>query len=88
MNLPSIHQTAENASQKGYNKAQPHYPNTFENYNSKLSQILRLKDGSRPSLHSCPVPKNQAGFFLTKGFPLVSRLIASFVGASDIGQDI
>ena len=33
-------------------------------------------------------PRTKQVFFLTKGFPLVSRLIASFVGASDIGQDI
>ena len=27
-------------------------------------------------------------FFLPKGFPLISRVIASYVGASDIGHSI
>lgn len=48
---------------KDITKAQPYYPNTFEQLISKLSQILRLKNGNKPSLHSCPEPKNHAGFF-------------------------
>ncbi len=51
-----------------------------------LSKTLRFTDGTKPSLHYCPMPRNSAVFFLNKGFPLVSHLIASYVGASDIGQ--
>ncbi len=36
-------------------------------------------------LVQCPRISN---FFLKKGFPLISRLIASYVGASDIGHSI
>ncbi len=37
------------------------------------------------TLVQCP---RITSFFLKKGFPLISRLIASYVGASDIGHSI
>ncbi len=53
-----------------------------------LSKTLRFPDGNKPSLHYCPMPRNSAVFFLSKGFLLVSHLIASYMRASDIGHYI
>jgi hypothetical protein len=55
---------------------------------SPHSQILRLIDDNNHSYTDVQCPKTQQVFFLSKGFPLVSCLIASYVGESDIGHDI
>ena len=42
------------------------YPNVTYMHLQKLSRLLCFIDGSTPSLHSCPVPKNQQVFFPKK----------------------
>ncbi len=64
----------------------PGYNPTILKNISTLSNITLI--GIIPYLHWCPVPKISADFSFIKGFPLVLRLIASYVGASDIGHDI
>ena len=73
MNLPSINQTTKMSKVKRFKdnaplkdiEGTPSRSKSIIDYISKLSQILRLTDGNKPSLHSCPVPNNSAGFFLT-----------------------
>jgi hypothetical protein len=55
---------------------------------SPHSQILRLIDDDNQPYTDVQCPKTQQVFSLSKVFPLVSRLIASYVGTSDIGHDI
>jgi hypothetical protein len=55
---------------------------------SPHSQILRLIDDNNDPYTDVKCPKTQQVFSLCKGFPLVSRLIASYVRASNIGHDI
>ena len=55
---------------------------------SPQSQLLRLIDDNNHSYTDVQCPKTQQVFFLSKVFPLVSRLIATYAGASDIGHDI
>jgi hypothetical protein len=52
------------------------------------SQIVCLIDGNNHPYTDVQCPKTQQVISLIKGFPLVSCLIVSYVGANDIGHDI
>ena len=61
----------------------------YTDYTSPYSHNVMLNSGNKPPYTLVQCPRTQwIFFFLKKVFPLVSRLNASYVGASVIGHSI
>ena len=60
----------------------------YTDYTSPYSHNVTLNSGNKPPYTLVQCPRTQWIFFPEKVFPLVSRLKASYVGASVIGHSI
>ncbi len=64
------------------------YGSYYTDYTSPYSHNVTLYSGNKPPYTLDQCPRTQWIFFPEKVFPLVSRLKASYVGASVIGHSI